>query len=243
MKQKQLRTMAIVLVIMIAIVGTASAHGRPSGRDNRGDSMQTVDSTVLTDATGLTDAELYAALRDGSTLAELIEANGGDVDAVIAELVAEATTELTAKVEAGDITQEQADVMIENMEARITDQVNGTFSAPMDRFNDHDYDAVHSDSMIITDATGLTEDELRNAMMSGSTLAELIEANGGDVDAVIAEMIAEATTELTAKVEAGDITQEQADALIANMEARITDHMNGTSPMPMSPRAGRGHGR
>ena len=138
MKQKQLRTMAIVLVIMIAIVGTASAHGRPSGRDNRGDNMQTIDSTVLTDATGLTDAELYAALRDGSTIAELIEANGGDVDAVIAELIAEATTELTSKVEAGDITQEQADVLIANMEARITDHLNGTSPMPMEA-HEHDY--------------------------------------------------------------------------------------------------------
>ena len=138
MKQKQLRTMAIVLVIMIAIVGTASAHGRPSGRDNRGDNMQTVDSTVLTDATGLTDAELYVALRDGSTIADLIEANGGDVDAVIAEQIAEATTELTAKVEAGDITQEQADVLIANMEARITDHLNGTSPMPMEA-HEHDY--------------------------------------------------------------------------------------------------------
>lgn len=138
MKQKQLRTMAIVLVIMIAIVGTASAHGRPSGRDNRGDSMQTVDSTIVTDATGLTEDELRDAMMNGSTIAELIEANGGDVDAVIAELIAEATTELTAKVEAGDITQEQADVMIANMEARITDHMNGTFSAPMEA-HEHDY--------------------------------------------------------------------------------------------------------
>jgi hypothetical protein len=99
-------------------------------------------------------------------------------------------------------------------------------------------------SEIIEEATGLTREEIRTAVDGGSTIADLITANGGDVDSVIAELVAEATTHINEKVAEGRITQEQADERLAELEDRITARLDGTLERPERPegegRRGRG---
>ena len=53
---------------------------------------------LVTEATGLEPDALHAALRDGDSLAALIEANGGDVEAFIAEATATATESASARI-------------------------------------------------------------------------------------------------------------------------------------------------
>ena len=53
---------------------------------------------LVTTATGLETDALYEALRGGDTLASLIEANGGDVEAFIAEATDLATENATARI-------------------------------------------------------------------------------------------------------------------------------------------------
>ena len=53
---------------------------------------------LVTEATGLEPAALHAALRGGDTLAALIEANGGDAEAFIAEATATVTESATARI-------------------------------------------------------------------------------------------------------------------------------------------------
>jgi hypothetical protein len=77
------------------------------------------------------------------------------------------------------------------------------------------------------EAIGITEDELREAIVSGQTLAEVAEANGVDPAAVVAAMVAEAEEHLAEAVADGRITQEQADERRADLEQRITDLVNG----------------
>ncbi len=77
--------------------------------------------------TGLTADELRTALRDGSTVAELIEANGESVDAYVEAAVAEAQTKLDEAVTEGRISQEQADEMAANLEDNVTAMANGEF--------------------------------------------------------------------------------------------------------------------
>jgi hypothetical protein len=56
------------------------------------------DMTTITDFLGLTEAELHAEFEAGKTLAEITEAQGKSVDALIDLLVAEAETEITERV-------------------------------------------------------------------------------------------------------------------------------------------------
>ena len=71
----------------------------------------------------------------------------------------------------------------------------------------------------VVEILDITEDELKNALGDGSTLAEVAEANGLSSDDLIAELIVLAQTTLDEAVADGAITQEQADSMLA----RITE--------------------
>jgi hypothetical protein len=73
---------------------------------------------------GIDVESLHDALRDGSTLAELADFNGVEVDAVVDLLVGSHTEHIEQAVENGRITQENADERLSDLEERVTDRVN-----------------------------------------------------------------------------------------------------------------------
>jgi hypothetical protein len=76
----------------------------------------------------------------------------------------------------------------------------------------------------------LTEDELKAARESGTTLAELAEQQGVEVSTLIDALVAEAEEHVAEHVADGDLTQEEADERLAEIEQRITDRVNGVEP-------------
>jgi hypothetical protein len=82
-----------------------------------------VASEALTDLLGIDGEELRTQLRDGATLAEIAQAQGVEVQAVIDELVAEVTERVDNAVENGRIDQAEADEKLAEAEVRITDMV------------------------------------------------------------------------------------------------------------------------
>ena len=76
----------------------------------------------------------------------------------------------------------------------------------------------------------LTEDELKAAREAGTTLAELAEQQGVEVADLIDALIADAEEHIAEHVAEGDLTQEEADARLAEIEQRITDRVNGVEP-------------
>jgi hypothetical protein len=87
---------------------------------------------TIADAFGMTPTELFEALHDGSTIEDLAEAKGVDLDELqgtLASLRQDREREkIQEAVENGEITQEQADWMLEGLE-------NGY--GPMGRGIDH----------------------------------------------------------------------------------------------------------
>ncbi len=131
MKIKNITILTLVFAMMIAMVGVVAAQDGTDGeRERRGGRGFFGASEIITGATEMTQEEIREALRNGETLAQLIEDNDEDVDAVIADLVEEATNHINEKVAAGDITQERADEKLATLEERITDRINGTFERP-----------------------------------------------------------------------------------------------------------------
>jgi predicted DNA-binding protein (UPF0251 family) len=71
------------------------------------------------DYLGLTEAELHEQLRDGSSLAEIAQAEGKSVDGLVAALVKSAKAKLADAVEDGRLTDAQRD----ELEANLTDRI------------------------------------------------------------------------------------------------------------------------
>ncbi len=76
---------------------------------------------------GIDLAELMEQLREGSTLAEVAEANGIDLDELVDDFVASAEERLGDAVAGERMTQEEADELLASMRERIERFLNGEF--------------------------------------------------------------------------------------------------------------------
>jgi len=73
---------------------------------------------------GISEDDLIAGLRDGQSLAQIAEAQGMSVDDFRAALLENVTADLQAKLDAGDITQEQFDEKVSELNANIDEIIN-----------------------------------------------------------------------------------------------------------------------
>ena len=102
--------------------GDQCEHGRHGRRGHHGD--RGARSEELAELLGIEIADLRTALHDGDTLADIAEANGVDPQTIIDVQIAGQTERIQAKVEAGEITQEEADDKLADLEERVTTRVN-----------------------------------------------------------------------------------------------------------------------
>ena len=77
---------------------------------------------------------------------------------------------------------------------------------------------------------GLTEDQLHSRLESGKTLAEIAEAQGKSVDGLKAAMVKDAKTHLDAAVKAGRLSPAEEQRVLAGLQQRIDDLVNGQLP-------------
>ena len=73
----------------------------------------------------------------------------------------------------------------------------------------------------------LTEEELRERLRDGDTLAEIAEDEGRTVTGLVDAMAAAAEEKIDDAVESGRLTEERADDLKQELEERMTDLVNG----------------
>lgn len=191
--------------------------------------------SIISDVTGLNSRDLLQAAREGSTLAEIITENGGDVDAITADIVTAVTEQVNEFVAQGNLTQEQADELLANLEQTVTDLLNGELNLRT-MLGSRDQGGIRAGMQgemlgVITEATGLTRQDIVQELRGGATLAEIITENGGDVQAVTDTIVANVTQRVDERVAEGALTQEQADELLANLEQLVTDVINGEQPL------------
>ena len=151
-----------------------------------------LDDPTLLEATGLDAEALRAALMDGATIAELIQANEGDVAAVTADMKAQATEAINAR----------AASYLEGLDERVSEELNASHSRRgfwgrrwhrMPRIFAY---AGVGDTVL--EASGLDAAGLRSALAEGATIAELIEASDGDLASVTSSIVATITDAVNA---------------------------------------------
>jgi len=77
-------------------------------------------------------------------------------------------------------------------------------------------------------AIGISEADLRKALRSGQSIAQVAQSKNVEVQKVIDAIVADAKTRLTAEVKAGELTQAQADERAAYLTARVTEMVDRT---------------
>jgi hypothetical protein len=219
--------------------GTAGV--RPDGHRGGPHGLGADNVTAAAQALGMTEADVTAALGGGQTLAQIATSKGAAIQTLIDALVAAETTEINAAVQAGTMTQAEADRRLADLVAHETAEVNGTFVG-----GGHGHDGGHGgprgldadDLTAAAGALGMTEADLATALGGGQTVAQVATTKGVELQKVIDAIVAADTAEIGAAVKAGSLTQAEADARIANLPAHVADEVNGVHPGP----GGDGHG-
>ncbi|NPV68153.1 MAG: hypothetical protein HPY64_13510 [Anaerolineae bacterium] len=95
---------------------------------------------------------------------------------------------------------------------------------------------------IVAEALGLEVSDLVEQLQDGKTVAEIAEAQGVALADVIEAVVAVRAEELAAAVEAGTLTQAQADAMQALLRANLEAHFTQGMPGPRGMMMGQGWG-
>ena len=133
---------------------------------------------------------------------------------------------IDAAVAAGRLTKEQG----AELKQRIESDDFPLFGPPA--FG-HGFGAPHPFSHGLDAAAsylGLTEDELHSRLESGKTLAEVAKAQGKSVAGLKNAMVADAKKHLDAAVKAGRLSSAEEQRVLADLEQRIDDLVNGKLP-------------
>lgn len=122
-------------------------------------------------------------------------------------------------VDAGTITQAQADAVIDALKTDMASHGGrgrgGKGGPGLD---------------VASQALGMTVEELHTALDSGQTLAQVASDKGVNVQVIIDALVAERTTHVNQKVADGEITQAEADTKLAELTQRVTDMVNNPRP-------------
>ena len=199
----------------------ATEEDRPGPcRDHHGFGHGLIAATA--EVTGLEPADIVDQLRDGTTLAEIAEANGSSTDAIVDAALANLSEKLDEAVTEERITQEEADEKLAEAEERLTERAAS--DEPF-RFRGHRRGGHRfgPSPHVLLDTLDLTPEELREAVESGQTLAEIAEAQGVSTDDLVAAMTAGIEERLADAVADEKITQEEADEKLAEAQERAQD--------------------
>ena len=103
------------------VATTLSDAGLGRGGHHGGDR---IGLETAAEALGLTEAELRTALEpDGTSLADVAQDQGVDVDTLVDALVQAQQDRIAQAVEDGRLTQAEADERLADLEARVTERV------------------------------------------------------------------------------------------------------------------------
>lgn len=187
-------------VLLAAGVGAASAQ--------EGSAPLRLGQAVIelaVEQTGMEAPDLLAQLREGDTLANLITANGGDVDAFIADVTRTLGEGINSAVENGRITQAQADRILSNLEERVTQAVQGE-GPLLDRARQWRQrggvgPVERQVIQLAAEQTGLEPQAIIEQIREGQSLADVLTANGVEPEAFIDSVIAEAQERFDSRME------------------------------------------
>jgi polyhydroxyalkanoate synthesis regulator phasin len=183
---------------------------------------------------------VYTELRGGQSLKQIIEAHGKSVDEVMQQFTEKAQQHLDVAVEAGKLTQEQADAILQVVRLQATQMIRD--EALGEKVEQHlERGVLLALGRATADVTGLPPVTILQRFRAGESLTAIAESEGKTRQEVLDAGNVIYTNRLETAVANGRIAQEEADARLAifnEMAERLVDEVrtdvntpapNGTS--------------
>lgn len=178
----------------------------------------------IADELGVEPSEIVTRLQTGDvSLADVVTELGGDASAVLEAAIAAASERVNLALTNGRIDQTQADALLTEIRDRLTQAFTST---PLE------HRASRLGWRVVLDAAAdrlsVTPRALLRDLRAGSTLNQLLADGGIDVAAFTADVTARMQARLNVQVVDGDLTQAQADQLLADFQSNLEAWLNQT---------------
>lgn len=131
---------------------------------------------------------------------------------------------LQALVDDGTIDAGQADAVAAHLAEQRPERGDG---GPGHGKRDH---RPGLDGEVVAELIGIDAATLRERLRSGSSIADIAEANGVEPQTVVDALFAEGAEHLDLAVESGRLTEEEAAEKLATLDERVTERVNGERP-------------
>lgn len=169
---------------------------------------------VIATTLGMEQADLQTELQSGKTVAQLAGEKGVSTSTIVDAIVAAYKTSLDLSVTNGNLTQTQADAVLEAVRVFAPSYLEQSF-------------ARNTPMTAIAKVLGMTEAELMTAMRDGKTIADLAQEKGVSTDAIVNAIVAAEKERLDQAVADAKLTQAQADALLNVTRAMAPSYLEG----------------
>ena len=182
--------------------------------------LRQADKTIA-DALGMTVNDFNAALKSGKTVAQLAQEKGVSLDTLVNAVTAKRTQQLQKAVQDVKLTQEQADKALNALKTGVTQWFQTGKMPPTWKLAK----TLQNDRNILAKDLGMTPQELDNALKSGQTITQLAQEKGVSLDKLVGDIAAQRAQQLQKAVQAGKITQDQANQNLENFKKNLTNRL------------------
>jgi polyhydroxyalkanoate synthesis regulator phasin len=139
------------------------------------------------------------------------------------------TNRVDEAVKDGRLTKEQGT----QLKARIDAGEAPLFGlGPGPKFRHHGVGPFHTKLEAAARYLGMTDAQLREALESGKTLAQVAKDHGKTANGLVDALMAGVEKKLDGAVKAGRLTEAEKKDMVAGLKDRITDLVNGRFPEP-----------
>lgn len=173
---------------------------------------------------GIDRRTLRGELRSGATLAQIAAAHGKSLDGLIAAILAAQRAHLAAAVSSGKITASRAQARIQILEQQLRDRAQTA-----DGFGRHGVSRGRTGVLVAARYLGITPAALRAQLKGGRSLAQVADATPGRSRAgLVAALLAARRTRLDLARQAGRISAQREQQLLARAQQRIPQQVTRT---------------
>jgi uncharacterized protein YidB (DUF937 family) len=178
--------------------------------------------------------DLNAAIKSGKTVAQLAQEKGISLDKIVADVTNKRSQQLQKAVQDGKLTQAQADKALSSLKDNITQFFNTGKRPNAGKVKDQ----LQKDAAALAQQLGMTQDELKQAIQSGKTIAQIAQEKGVSLDSLVNTLSAARSDKIQQALKSGKITQDQANKLLDNFKKNLTNRLeNGRlhkKPVPQT---------
>ncbi len=176
---------------------------------------------VSAETLGMDKSEFIKSLQSGQTPAQIAEASFSNGQVLIDAIIAAEADLLAQVVDKNRLTQEKADEILARRSERATKWVSTGDKGMSKRCQRKTRTARHR-LKIAAETVGIDTTDFVKTMREGQTPAEIAIANNSNGQAIVDAIVADAAERLAQAVTDGKLTQEEADARLAEIRAKAT---------------------